>query len=182
MKKLMIAAAIVCAAAFAQAATVNWGGAISEPDGETPLAPNTMAYLVFSSSAISPAAGATFDGTSLKNGETEIAAMVDSYAITASDAEDWSFLKAYDNPGASVDGFYAVLISDNGTNPTYSVYAYDEITGTTAASQPTNRVVDWGEGYLTQGGYTVASAVPEPTSGLLLLLGVAGLALRRRRA
>ena len=33
-----------------------------------------------------------------------------------------------------------------------------------------------------QGDWKVAAAIPEPTSGLLLLLGVAGLALRRRRA
>ena len=31
-------------------------------------------------------------------------------------------------------------------------------------------------------GWTVTGAVPEPTSGLLMLLGMAGLALRRRRA
>ena len=35
---------------------------------------------------------------------------------------------------------------------------------------------------IESGSWTTYSSVPEPTSGLLLLLGVAGLALRRRRA
>jgi hypothetical protein len=64
-----------------------------------------------------------------------------------------------------------------------SYYALDAIAGTTGASSPTNLKVnpDWmGSEYLTSGGYTVA--VPEPTSGLLMLVGLAGLALRRRRA
>ena len=36
------------------------------------------------------------------------------------------------------------------------------------------------KGFVNAGWYT--ASVPEPTSGLLLLLGVAGMALRRRRA
>lgn len=42
----------------------------------------------------------------------------------------------------------------------------------------------WSEGASAKGGaqpYSVSQIVPEPTSGLLLLLGAAGLALRRRR-
>ena len=40
---------------------------------------------------------------------------------------------------------------------------------------------DVAAGYAGAGWYS-AAAVPEPTSGLLMLLGMAGLALRRKRA
>ena len=72
MKKLMIMAVAVTVAAVSQAASIMWGGAISQPDGATELAADTMAYLVYSSSAIT--GGASFDGTSLKNGSDAIIA------------------------------------------------------------------------------------------------------------
>ena len=181
MKKLMIMAVAVTVAAVSQAASVAWGGAISQPDGETELAANTMAYLVYSSSAITGAA--SFDGTNLKNGTGDtIASMVSTHTITAEEASGWDFMGIYDKTGSDVNGFYAVLISDMNTNPKYSIYDAGEITGTTATSSTKSITLDWGDGYLTSGGYTVTGAVPEPTSGLLLLLGMAGLALRRKRA
>lgn len=50
-------------------------------------------------------------------------------------------------------------------------------------------LLDWNSSYITSNGMGHATAtnvssftaVPEPTSGLLLLLGVAGLALRRKK-
>ena len=65
-----------------------------------------------------------------------------------------------------------------------SYYDAGNISGTTGASSPTDITVNFnwsGSEYLTSGGYTTAVA-PEPTSGLLILLGMAGLALRRKRA
>jgi len=182
MKKIMIAVCAVAVAAVAQAAALNWGGAISDPTGTSELSAGTMAYLVYSDASF-VGTGATFDGTKLTKGSDTLATMVSSHSITASEAANWEFLETYGNPGKDVNGYYAVLISDNGAQPKYSFYALDQVTGTTASSPTTSRLVDWtaAPSGLAASGYIVES-VPEPTSGLLLLLGMAGLALKRKRA
>lgn len=183
MKKLIIAAAIVCVAAMSQAASVYWGGAIGTPDGADTLPAGTQAALIFSDSAFSGAA-TTLAGWSAGAEANNGGSVVGLYTMTANDSSNWAFSATYSKDG-SVDGYYAVLVL-NGTGDMASYYDIGNISGTTGASSPTDKLINlsWTGGeYLTSGGYTVTvGAVPEPTSGLLLLLGMAGLALKRKRA
>jgi hypothetical protein len=50
------------------------------------------------------------------------------------------------------------------------------------ADAPSSGSLSMTFGTQTSNTWNEMAAVPEPTSGLLLLLGVAGLALRRKRA
>ena len=181
MKKLMIIACAMAFAAVAQAASVSWGGAIAAPDYATSGAaaeyPAT-AYLLWASTDLGTST--SFDtATGLSNTGFK---MVDSYTITETDATaSWAFDKEYANAGKDVDGYYQVLVT-NGAGDMASIYEFN-ISGTTPSStlQDMKLNAAWGSNeFLQQGGYTVA--VPEPTSGLLMLVGLAGLALRRRRA
>jgi hypothetical protein len=109
--------------------------------------------------------------------------LVDTYTVTQADANGgWSFAKEYTNAGKDVNGYYQVLVT-NADGDMASIYEFN-ISGTTATSTMQDMKLNaaWGGSeFLQQGGYTV-NVVPEPTSGLLMLVGLAGLALRRRRA
>ena len=183
MKKLIVAAAIVCVAAVSQAASVVWGGAVATPDGNSPLPAGTQAALLFSDSAFSGAA-TTLDGWTVGSTADNGGSVVSLYTMTSNDATNWAFSSTYSKDG-SVDGYYAVLVQ-NAAGDAAAYYDIGNISGTTGASSPTSKLVnmEWnGAEYLTSNGYNVAvGAVPEPTSGLLLLLGMAGLALKRKRA
>ena len=181
MKKLIVAAAVICAAAITQAATVVWGGAISTPDGNDTLPAGTQAALLFADSAFSGAA-TTLDNWAVGGAANNGGSVVGLYTMDDNDSSNWAFMATYSKDG-SVDGYYAVLVQ-NGDSASY--YDIGNISGTTGASSPTDKQINpsWTGGeYLTSGGYNVTvGAVPEPTSGLLLLLGMAGLALKRKRA
>ena len=181
MKKLIIAAAIVCAAAFGQAAQVMWGFDNWENVGPD-ASYNEGEYGVLDVTKASVA---------------QLWVMVDSeYKLldtVAPDLDNWTYgpvstTKAYDVAGVNalssatdtehLQNYKLVLLTDDGK---YTA----EVTGTATIES----IIGMGETTYIQNmvfsnALTAAdwSAVPEPTSGLLMLLGMAGLALRRKRA
>ena len=82
--------------------------------------------------------------------------------------------------GSSLDVYY-VILNTNADPNTYTTVA-DTLTG----RADTGEAVFGSHTSMTAAAASSATwstvAVPEPTSGLLLVLGMAGLALRRKRA
>ena len=189
MKKLMIAAAIVCAAVYAQAAcSLGWMGGndiyFVNSNGEylydtaDLVLVNLGQTINWDNASIIPSTTKTSpdDGTTtLKNNDSVISGKV-----------KWT----WHGEGEDLinDGDYVALMfkDSEGKLQKLSYYNNGEITevGNEAVYQVTgvnnNSFSRTGAVIGLTGDFT--QAVPEPTSGLLLLLGVAGLALRRRRA
>ena len=194
MKKLLIAAAAVAIAIASQAATFNWGSdskaysiAAATIDGglvdgthyaaSTSGNANSM-YNQISAYTASWAYEITFTGTS---GSDTISGSIgsgnfDSRYIDVAGLS--SSLIVQTDPVTPVG--YSIVITGtikdkNGT--TWNLTS-DAITGTWDVPS----LGDLNLVTAVPTGWTAAAAIPEPTTGLLVLLGVAGLALRRRRA
>ena len=176
MKKLIIAAAIVCAAALVQAATVNWAiSNVKNSSGATPTAGwAVMAFYtevgagsdaIVSAIQSKTAGSLAFESTSLATGFGS--GKVNAHDATAAGITDTT--KNYD--------FYFVVFNNSDVA---------SATEYVMASAPNKEYSSLDGKFTASGNFSGATwqptAVPEPTSGLLMLLGVAGLALRRRRA
>lgn len=189
MKKLVIAFAAVAVAAIAQAATVDWafsskntiktysggdGASIAVyllDTGATDYA-KTIAGIAdgsITASSITSAAGYLTSGTTGASGAK--LGKASGSATVASPGVDYSLVFVYFETVDSKDYYY---LSSAATGKSYDG----------SAEYPSGTTVSWASDAYSQSNWHAVStsSVPEPTSGLLMLLGMAGLALRRRRA
>ena len=191
MKKLMIAVAAVSMAVAANAGVYTWGfgsGADIMPGGgdEDYLEGGTAMLFLGT-------IGQTDNGDGTWSLDFSKATLVGDPA--GQDPSSYMFGQI------AFDKTYANDAIDNTKSQAYSLILFEDSGVTDYESYEGNYFVASNDSVLKQdpqsevhysqftrsaavegGDWRMASAVPEPTSGLLLLLGVAGLALRRRRA
>lgn len=162
MKKLMVIVAAFAFASLAQASELWWTVNTSEFDADT-------AVLYYSTN------GQNFDGT-----------RVDSWSI--SDIADYgNAYSSIDGVPSSATSFYVELYKS-------SEWVASSIIGTDSGSGKGVGAVSlanlqgsiWADGMSKPTAYSYSSfsanIVPEPTSGLMILLGLAALGLKRKRA
>lgn len=169
MKKLVVVVATVVAVLSGKAASVDWKVAgTAATKGYTVYVLSSLADNYESVSAIASAAVGV--GTIATVGrETKASGTAAGDSVTAESMKN---------------AYYVIVESDSATSYTYykidmSAMVYDP---TNQQSSPGSFTSVNAATILSSGTSANFAAVPEPTSGLLMLLGVAGLALRRRRA
>ena len=187
MKKLMMAIAVVLTAAAVQAATFTWATNAKQYAPNIDLA-NLVAGTYGNGSGNLQAMTAVAwsfsmaldNGTNTDTLNGSLAFNLNKIRVTGL-SSDVVFNPGASDPDNNVD--YSIVITGtykDGDNNEWTITA-SPIVGTASFSNLSTLTITSANAtqWTVAGG---APVIPEPTTGLLVLLGVAGLALRRRRA
>ena len=182
MKKIVIALGAIAVAICSQAASVKWNvtGVSADPAGTAWT--GYKLYLcdasVYTASALAADLSAgKFDALSTSSFVQATASTIQQGTTAA--AKIAATYTGGDYTAGTAYTFYTLVLNAEGDAATYFTISAD-----VSATAPTAGTLNMTFGNLSSGAQTAwtATAVPEPTSGLLLVLGMAGLALKRKRA
>lgn len=200
MKKLMVIAAVAVSAICSQAATVSWTCTnVSGPDGKALGTGHAYLFMVpVTSGKADTTSWAGLDGKGLEAMTAALAGADWDYKfsdLTGATAGTWTYTSTQKVTLPTNEDLGVDKQAGQKWSPYLVIFNTDTVTAdskymvTTAANGAT--VMDDSAGTTKQfllGNQSTASGTwyavgtPEPTSGLLLLLGFAGLALKRKRA
>lgn len=195
MKKILIATVAIAFGLMANAASFQWrtgtqaiyDGYKSGKSEYSAAAVSSLAvYLInnstYAQSTLVTALSAATDATGIVAAFNAAKAKQISSGTTATTGRISSYV-GFTQDVAAGDSLTAYLIALVQDGDDAYVYVSDTVSGTAQATATTSLAFT-----TTNSSKTLASggsgwyAVPEPTSGMLMLLGMAGLALKRKRA
>ena len=168
MKKLLTIGAVALAAVCANAASVDWGytGTADE-----------VGYTVYAFSSAVAAQYDTFDDLIASAGATT------GTVTERSGRTGTTYRTDYQSLAGVSDTLYIVVVSgSDATEYKYGSVSTSGFTYDPDAQETSPGQLNVPASAITNTGKIGTSSVPEPTSGLLMVLGLAGLALRRKRA
>ncbi len=191
MKKLLIIAAVICAAASSQASAAKWGSGVlytasGKDGGWSSTAVNTAdarvtmnLYLVDESTYAKVSA---YDQKGMFDWSSTQSASYTGQNVNSATGATTSLITIQELNADPTTTYYAILTATY-TDATYGdmyMAAARELTTGQAGTKSVNNIFG-GLSTATTGGVRDWQPVPEPTSGLLLLLGMGALALRRKQ-
>ena len=191
MKKLIIAAAVACVAALTQAASVSWSiTGLKGSDGNTLTSGAAYVFCTKGTSATTVAAvTSAIDGLNAGDLKTyltdnSISALKGTISGGGASVSGVDLATSGVPEKQSGTAIFAVIVDDDtfGDGVKYVVTGVSGNVKTPAASTTNVATFSLDGAAATANASNWTAAAPEPTSGLLLLLGVAGLALKRKRA
>lgn len=187
MKKLVSALGVIATAASIQAAQIKWSAnnlfsGYSVSEGTTTTKYLGTAYL-FDAATISQSA--LFDAIAADSTYSLATKAVTSTAMTTAGVVPAATIE-YGSANTAYSMYFAILEGDNLylSNVKDIITSASETAATTVAFGTQNNKSSTFSATAASLSYAGAGhwqTVPEPTSGLLMILGMAGLALRRRR-
>ena len=188
MKKLLIFAAVAIAAVASQAANITWGARNIYIPVATDVKVDQVGIVASSGTkfAANALTVALFwvDNSDVKHSIGSFATTGDGLIgaqILGNSSSDKALYEAMLAEGNTYKPSYYFTATYETADGTY-VYEGSAVAGTAIANLPSGNIGTTAS-FSTAGSWNyTAAAVPEPTSGLLLLLGMAGLALKRKRA